>query len=48
MGTKEDIPQPQYTQEFNVEAVRLAESIGVFRLRGDWGFRNRAYGSGFA
>jgi|SRR5665213_3978889 len=28
MGSKEDIPNRQYTQEFKVEAVRLAESIG--------------------
>jgi transposase len=28
MGRKEGIPDRQYTQEFKVEAVRLAESIG--------------------
>lgn len=28
MGRKEDVPNRQYTLEFKVEAVRLAESIG--------------------
>jgi transposase len=28
MGRKENVPNRQYTQEFKVEAVRLAESIG--------------------
>ena len=28
MGKKEDVPSRQYTAEFKVEAVRLAESIG--------------------
>lgn len=28
MGRKEDVPNRQYTAEFKVEAVRLAESIG--------------------
>jgi transposase len=28
MGKKEGIPNRQYTQEFKIEAVRLAESIG--------------------
>ena len=28
MGKKELVPNPQYTDEFKVEAVRLGESIG--------------------
>jgi len=28
MGRKEDVPNRQYTLEYKVEAVRLAESIG--------------------
>ncbi len=28
MGRKEDVPNRQYTLEFKIEAVRLAESIG--------------------
>ncbi len=28
MGKRASVPNRQYTNEFNVEAVRLAESIG--------------------
>ena len=33
MGKKESVPNRQYTDEFKVEAIRLAESIGGNRPR---------------
>jgi len=41
MGKKESVPNRRYTEEFKVEAVRLALLTGATRRRSGWGFRSR-------
>jgi transposase len=46
MTKKQVVPRRQYTTEFKIEAVRLAESIGGNQAAKRLGIRIRIYGIG--
>jgi transposase len=46
MGKKEVVPNRQYANEFKVEAVRLAESVGGNEAAKRLGIPTRAFGIG--
>ena len=48
MGKKSAVPARQYTMEFKIEAVKLAEAIGGNQAPSAWMYRTQAYGTGFA
>ena len=41
MRKKESVPNRRYTDEFKIEAVRLALSTVAMPQRNGWGFRSR-------
>lgn len=42
------LPRRQYMEEFEVEAIRFAESVGATKRQGGWGFRWRRWATGSA
>lgn len=43
---KETAPNRQYTDEFKLEALRLAGSVGINQAASGWGCRHRVWGTG--
>ena len=41
MSKKESVPNRQYTEEFKVEAIRLAAGLAVMRQPRGWEYRSR-------